>query len=124
MSLDRIEIALEKLTTISGELKTIIAVHEQRITIQERTSAEIHDILEKRREELDNKLKDAYDTMREQDNEIVNLIDTLRRESAEQHKNLTDKISKLEKFMWIAIGGGITASWVVSFILSSWKILH
>lgn len=117
-SQDRIESLLERLTSISGELKTIISVHEQRITQQEKLSDELHDVVEKRREELDLKLKDVYDTMRDQDNVVLQHIDSLRKESSEQHNALTQKINKLEKYIWVAIGGGIAASWLVSFIFN------
>jgi hypothetical protein len=115
---ERIESVIEKLTTISGELKTIISVHEQRISQQEKLSDELHDVVEKRREELDLKLKDVYDTMRDQDNVVLQHIESLRKESSEQHNDLTEKINKLEKYIWVAIGGGIAASWLISFIFN------
>jgi hypothetical protein len=71
---DRIESAIEKLTSISIDLKTMLAVHEQRISVQEQTTDNLQDTVEKRREELDIKLKDVYDTMREQDNNILQEI--------------------------------------------------
>jgi gas vesicle protein len=121
MATDRIEQAIEKLTSISSDLKSMIAVHEQRISQQEKMSDELHDTVEKRREELDTKLKDVYNTMREQDNNVLQHIESLRAESAEQHKNLSEKINKLEKYIWLAIGGGITASWVISLLLNHYK---
>ena len=120
---DRIEAAIEKLTTISSDLKSMLAVHDQRISQQEKLSDELHDTVEKRREELDNKLKDVYDTMRNQDNVVLDHIESLRKESAEQHKILSEKINKLEKFIWLAIGGGIAASWMISFIFNYGKFL-
>jgi conjugal transfer/entry exclusion protein len=115
---DRIEAAIEKLTAISSDLKSMLAVHDQRISQQEKTTDELHDTVEKRREELDIKLKDVYDTMRNQDNVVLDHIESLRKESAEQHKSLSEKINKLEKFIWLAIGGGIAASWIISFIFN------
>lgn len=122
MATDRIEQAIEKLTSISSDLKSMIAVHEQRISQQEKMSDELHDTVEKRREELDIKLKDVYNTMREQDNNVLQHIESLRTESAEQHKILSEKINKLERFIWLAIGGGITASWIISLLLNYYKI--
>ena len=94
---DRIEATIEKLTAISSDLKSMLAVHDQRISQQEKTTDELHDTVEKRREELDTKLKDVYDTMRNQDNVVLDHIESLRKESAEQHKILSEKINKLEK---------------------------
>lgn len=118
---DRIEAAIEKLTTISSDLKSMLAVHDQRISQQEKTTDELHDTVERRREELDSKLKDVYDTMREQDNNVLKEIAELRRESAEAHKFLTTKINQLEKYIWLAIGGAFVASWIISFIFNYGK---
>lgn len=105
MAVDRIESAIEKLTTISNELKTIIAVHEQRIGQQEKETIDIHQTIEKRREELNIQLKDVYDTMRDEDSKIIQEIIEMRKEATEQHKTLTDKISQLEKYVWMSVGG-------------------
>ena len=114
---DRIEAAIEKLTVVSADLKAMLAVHEQRITKQEKESDELHYVVEKRREELDIKLKDVYDTMRQQDNSILEEITKLRKESSEQHINLSNKINQLEKFIWMAIGGGMVVTWALTNVV-------
>lgn len=114
---DRIEAAIEKLTLVSVELKAMLAVHEQRITQQEKNSDDLHDIVEKRRDELDVKLKDVYNTMRDQDKTIVEEIAKLRKESTEQHNILSNKINQLEKFIWMAIGGGMVITWAMSNLM-------
>ena len=114
---DRIEAAIEKLTVVSADLKAMLAVHEQRISKQEKESDELHDVVEKRREELDIKLKDVYDTMRIQDNGIIEEIAKLRKESSEQHINLSNKINQLEKFIWMAIGGGMVVTWALTNVV-------
>ena len=114
---------IERLTQISMDLKSMLAVHEQRIGQQEKTTDNIAGYLEKRREELDVKLKDVYDTMRSQDNSILEEITKLRTESTEQHKFLTDKISKLERYIWLAIGGGMTIVWLLSYAANYFKVL-
>ena len=114
---DRIEAAIEKLTVVSADLKAMLAVHEQRISKQEKESDELHYVVEKRREELDIKLKDVYDTMRQQDNSILEEITKLRKESSEQHINLSNKINQLEKFIWMAIGGGMVVTWALTNVV-------
>jgi hypothetical protein len=121
-STDRLDIALEKLTEISGELKAMIAVHEQRINQQEKETDEIHITLEKRRDEVDIKLKDVYNTMRDQDNNIIECLNQLRKESTDQHRSLNEKIGKLEKFIWVAIGGGMVLVWLLSNVSTYFKI--
>lgn len=121
---DRIEAAIEKLTTISSDLKSMLAVHEQRILQQEKVSTNLETVVEKRREELDIKLKDVYDTMRDQDNNILEEIAKLRTESSEQHRTLSNKINQLEKYIFIAIGGATVLTFLISNFTNYFKLFH
>ena len=121
---DRIEAAIEKLTAVSADLKAMLAVHEQRIVQQEKNSDDLHDVVEKRREELDIKLKDVYNTMRDQDKSIVEEITKLRKESTEQHVILSNKINQLERYIWSAVGGGIVITWILSNAMTFIKLFH
>lgn len=123
-AIDRIEAAIEKLTSISAELKTMIAVHDQRISNQEKNSDDIHNILEQRRVELDAHLTKVYDTMREQDKGILEEIAKLRKESSEQHNNLSGKIAQLERYMYMAIGGGMVITWLLTNTVHYLKLFH
>lgn len=113
---DRIEDAIERLTSISSDLNKMIAVHEQRITQQEKHMTYIEDTLERRREESEVKLKDVYDTIRSEDKHILDELNKMRAEAAERHEKnrqeadardhkLHEKISKVEKVVWMYIGG-------------------
>jgi chromosome condensin MukBEF ATPase and DNA-binding subunit MukB len=121
---DRIEAAIEKLTAVSADLKAMLAVHEQRITQQEKYSDDLHDVVERRREELDIKLKDVYNTMRDQDKSIVEEIAKLRKESTEQHVILSNKINQLERYMYMAIGGGMVITWLLTNTVHYLKLFH
>ena len=58
---ERIEAAIDKLADISSDLKAMIAVQETRLSQHEKQAEVIEIKLEKRREELDTKLKDVYE---------------------------------------------------------------
>jgi hypothetical protein len=118
---DRIEAAIEKLTSVSADLKAIMAVHEQRIIQQEKETINLDLKFEKRRELMDEKINDVYNTMRDQDNGILTEITKLRAESTEQHNILSSKINQLEKFMWMAIGGGMVLTWVLTNLVHYFK---
>ncbi|CAB4162195.1 hypothetical protein UFOVP787_20 [uncultured Caudovirales phage] len=134
---DRIEDAIEKLTTISADLNKMVAVQEQRINQQENKFVIIENVIEKRREESDIKLKDVYDTMRSEDSSILVELNNIRKEASEQHEKLSkkisdsdeklsnkiadidnklsEKISVIEKKLWM-YGGGLA---VIIFVLSN-----
>lgn len=112
---DRVEDAIEKLTIISNDLNKMLAVHDQRLTQQEKDSSILFNSLEKRREELDKKLNDVYDSMSNQEEKIFQELTKFRQDMQKQHQELNEKISKIEKFNWMAIGGGIAISWVITY---------
>lgn len=113
---DKIEDVLERITGICNDLNKIMAVHEQRISQQEKDSNILFTSMEKRREELDKKLNNVYESMNEQEEKIFDEITKFRQEMQKQNHELNEKISKLEKFNWMAIGGGIALSWVITYI--------
>lgn len=123
-SIDRIETAIEKLTNVSIDLKQMIAVHDQRISQQEKTSLTLETKFEKRRELMDGKLKDVYETMRAQDNNVLEEINKLHKELTEQHNVLSNKINQLEKLIWLAIGGGTVITWFLTNLANYLKIWH
>ena len=102
---DKVEDAIARLTDISSDLNKMLAVHEQRITQQEKHIDSIDVVLEKRREESDLKLKDVYETIRSEDKNILIEINKLRSESSDQHTKLTTKIGEMEKTIWTYMGG-------------------
>ena len=119
---DRIETAIEKLTNVSVELKQMLAVHELRITQQEKNSDSIQSTIEKRREELDSHLNKVYETMRDQDDKILSEVKSIREEHNKHYTCLNDKISSLQKFVWMAIGGGMVITWILTNLANYLKV--
>jgi len=112
---DKIEDAISKLTDISADLNRMLAVHEERINRQEKNVTYLEDVIEKRREESDIKLKDVYDTMRSEDNKILTELNAIRKEAAEQHTKIGDRISSLENKMFMYIGGVSSIIFIITY---------
>lgn len=110
----KIEDAITKLTEISSDLNKMIAVHELRISQQEKIMDGLEDILERRREEADGKLRVVYETMRSEDRIVIAEINKLRVEGEEQFESLSEKITAMEKMMYVYMG----AFTVIAFILA------
>jgi SMC interacting uncharacterized protein involved in chromosome segregation len=122
-AIDRIESAIERLTDISSDLKAMIAVQEARLTQHEKQAEVIEIKLEKRREELDTKLKDVYDTIRTQDKAILDEIKAVREEQNKHYACLNEKIATIQKYIWMAVGGGTVLGYGFSFITAFFKVL-
>jgi len=102
---DRMEAVIERLSIIQTDLNRMLAVHEEKINSNEKSMGHLEEVIEKRREESDIKLKDVYDTMRAEDSKILTELNNMRKEAQEQHTKLNDKITEIEKKVWMYIGG-------------------
>jgi hypothetical protein len=111
---DRMEAVIERLSVIQTDLNKMLAVHEERINSNQKNVTYLEEVVEKRREESDIKLKDVYETMRSEDNKILTELNNIRKESTEQHNILTAKINEIEKRLWMYIG----AVSVIVFVLT------
>jgi hypothetical protein len=86
----RFEIALEKMSDVSGQLKEMIAVHENRLQVQERTDTAIFDQIERRKEEYVTLFEKINTKISENSNEIKN---SLNIEMKEHYMEVRDAIN-------------------------------
>ena len=76
------------------------------------------------RSEIDHKLEEVYKNMNEQEKNIFEEIAKFRQDTASQYSKLNERISQLEKYIWMAIGGGIVASWLISYVVKYFNLVH
>ena len=114
MALDRVENAIERLTDLCSDMKTMLAAHEQRINQSEKDSSTLFKLHENRRIEFDEKIDQVYKHMHVKDDKILEELKSHRDASAKEHESLGKRMTELEKFIWIAVGGGITLTWLLS----------
>jgi hypothetical protein len=105
----KLEDAISKLTDISADLNKMIAVHELRLTHQEKITDSLEIILEKRRDEFDEREEKIYETIEVEDKRISEKVD-------QSFEKLSKKLSDLEKMMWV-YGGGFA---LAAFIIANW----
>ena len=91
INMNRIELAITKLTEISTNLDKMLSVHEQRLNQQEKQMSNIEVVLEKRREDTEVKLTDVYDTIRSEDKNILLEVKKSREESNIKFDNLNER---------------------------------
>ena len=87
---DRLDSAIDKLTDIQSGIKSMLAVHEERIVRAEESDVEIQSIMENRQE-----------TIRE---DIQTLHGRITDETKEMSQYFNDKLHQLEKTKWIMVG--------------------
>lgn len=115
---DRLDVTIEKLTEVSSTVSQLLAVQGNRLEFQEKVQERLEKMVEDRRSEMDKNIKDVYvriekvekDLQEDMDDNYTKIaakIEELKKEGTEQHKVLNDRMTRMEKWMWMLIGGGI-----------------
>ena len=126
--LQRIDTSVEKLTDISKDVTSLLAVHENRLAYQEKITAELKQSAEKRRDETEEAFKDVYDSfahlkddfhkrMDVQKVDFTNSISDVEADFIDKIDKYGKKLSQLEKWIWTAGGVLIAITFLVEKIL-------
>jgi len=110
MIYSRLDKAIEKISDVSNSINRMLAVHEEKISQQEEAQIRTE-------QEINNDIKELHSRISTNNRELMNLM-------SEQHKEQTDKMTKLEielqgrvgvleKWRWIIIGGSIVAGFII-----------
>ena len=107
----RLDTAIEKLTELAVNIKSMLAVHESKIARAEQVDDDIFVLLESRRKEWEADLKELHsrittNTRELREHQLVTekrILNEMRMIRGE----LSNRVGILEKWRWIIIGGAI-----------------
>jgi len=94
-----------------------LAAHEQRINQSEKDTGVLFKLAENRRKEYDAKIDEVYNSMNEKDDKILSELKAHREASAKEHESLSKRITILEKYIWLAIGGATVISSLMPYMI-------
>ena len=108
---EKLDNTIDKLTDISSSIKSMLAVHEEKLSKNEEVDKAIFTLLENRRKESENKFEELHSRLNKS---VVNLREEvelsekrLMCEIKQLNINLGDRVGVLEKYRWMIIGGAI-----------------
>jgi organic radical activating enzyme len=104
---NRLDTAISKLTDVSTSIKSMLAVHEEKIQRQEQVDDIIFTRLKERAEEIDNVYRDLQREISQVEKRVLIEIKSLR-------NDIGSRVGVLEKWRWLIIGGSIVLGWVLS----------
>jgi len=104
---DRLDTAIEKLTDVSSSIKSMLAVHEERIGKQEKTDEVIFEKIKDRADEIDSVYRELQREINQVERRLLIEIKALR-------NDIGSRVSMLEKLRWILLGAAI----VIVFLLT------
>ena len=103
----RIDTAIDKLTDVSTSIKSMLAVHEEKITRQEKIDEVIFDKLKDRQAEITDVYRELKKDVEMSEKRLLIEIKSLK-------NDIGARVGVLEKYRWIIIGGAIVIGWILS----------
>ena len=107
----RLDTAIEKLTELAVNIKSMLAVHESKIARAEQVDDDIFVLLESRRKEWEADLKELHSRITTNTRELrEHQLTTEKRILNEMRMirgELSNRVGILEKWRWLIIGGAI-----------------
>ena len=103
----RLDTAIQKLTDVSTSIKSMLAVHEEKISRQEQLDDIIFSNLKDRENEIDK-------VHRELTKEIQSTEKRLLIEMKQIKLDLGSRVGIIERYKWLIMGGAIVVGWILS----------
>lgn len=133
----KLDSALDKLGDVANNITKLLAVHEEKIGMSERIDRELFELVEKRRVEMAEDIKEIHsristiqrelsDEITETEHKIISALDDLKKTLKEtklehdtNNTNIQNRLGELEKWRWVLLGGGT----VIGLLLSKLNVI-
>ena len=102
----RLDDAITRLTDISAGIKSMLAVHEEKLRRVDTSQDDLFSILEDRRREWEEDLKDLHSRISTQSRDLREAIDQVT-------NRLDSRVGVLERWRWLIIGGAILLGFIL-----------
>ena len=103
----RIDTAIDKLTDVSTSIKSMLAVHEEKITRQEKIDEVIFEKLKDRADEISDVYRELKKDVEMSEKRLLIEIKSLK-------NDIGARVGVLERYKWLILGGAIVIGWVLS----------
>ena len=103
----RLDTAIDKLTDVSTSIKSMLAVHSEKIARQEQVDEIIFEKLKERASEIDNIHRELTREIEQSEKRLLLEIKAIR-------VDIGSRVGMLEKYRWIILGAAIVIGWIVS----------
>ena len=103
----RIDTAIDKLTDVSTSIKSMLAVHEEKITRQEKIDEVIFEKLKDRADEISDVYRELKKDVEMSEKRLLIEIKSLK-------NDIGARVGVLERYKWLILGGAIVIGWIMS----------
>ena len=103
----RLDTAIDRLTDVSTSIKSMLAVHEEKIQRQEKIDDVIFEKLKDRAEEISDVYRELKKDVEMSEKRLLIEIKSLK-------NDIGARVGVLERYKWLIIGGAIVVGWIMS----------
>mgnify|MGYP001381614896 FL=1 len=104
---NRLDTAIDKLTDVSTSIKSMLAVHEEKIQRQEKIDEVIFEKLKDRAEEISDVYRELKKDVEMSEKRLLIEIKSLK-------NDIGARVGVLERYKWLILGGAIVIGWIMS----------
>lgn len=104
---NRLDTAIDRLTDVSTSIKSMLAVHEEKIQRQEKIDEIIFDKLKDRADEISDVYRELKKDVEMSEKRLLIEIKSLK-------NDIGARVGVLERYKWLIIGGAIVIGWIMS----------
>lgn len=126
---EKFDTTIDKMQEIASNLSRMISLQEQRMEMQEKTTKEMESVLEMRRVEHNNDIKELHSRITTVNRDLTTKIDETEKRILDEIHLLRDELSKdndkmgkrvfdIETWKWMIMGSIFVVGWIAS------KMLH
>ena len=102
----RLDDAITRLTDISAGIKSMRAVHEEKLRRVDTSQEDLYSMLENRRQEWEEDLEKLHSRISTQSRDLREAIDQVQ-------NKLDSRVGILERWRWLIIGGAILLGFIL-----------
>ena len=103
----RLDTAIDKWTDVSTSIKSMLAVHEEKLSQQEKVDDILFEKVKERAEELDIVYRDLQRDISQVEKRLLLEIKSLK-------SDLTDRVGILERWRWFILGGALVLGYILA----------
>ena len=123
----KFDTTIDKMQEIASNLSRMVSLQEQRIEVQEKITQEVQSVLEKRRlehvedtKELHSRIttvnRELTQKIEESEKRILAELHSMRDELRTEKKTFGSRLSEIESWKYMMVGGLMVASWLAAKI--------
>ena len=125
---EKFDTTIDKMQEIASNLSRMISLQEQRIEMQDKATREMESVLEMRRVEHNNDIKELHSRITTVNRDLTTKIDETEKRILDEIHLLRDELSKdndkmgkrvfdIETWKWMVMGGIFVVGWIASKML-------